>query len=682
MILDLTAHHLSSTPPTAFWRIPALRRDAWPALRWLPALAIVYWWTLTGLQAWLKPAAKLNGGQLWHLPAVLALAGLAFLIVRLAPERLATRSLWQSAGIALGGGLLVSIALPLGWNVLALLALLAGVFAWGVAPLREWPRLLFGRSRRTEALMGISFAVLEKLGQRDWRQIETDFLKALAELREIDTELATSRSQHAHWRDFLSSLSQHFAPLFGALSFQGIEEKPPELAWFIAQFPPFAPDERARYNSVAFYRNVVLENTDAKPETHLLWLNAGLMLADRRPKTLADTRLDLHLLRLPILLDPTLYSERDNQTIASALEAVFELADQETLNVFQQNSWLAVLERITELEDTVLAAAVTTLDRLHPGHRRSFAPDAHAHSPEREARLLAVLKHLAAQGEDARVSSGPATPEAEAARAERAEQRVHVLTMELLDAMAKTNYCNEEDRYETHIEQELNMAVLHHIWMLHNRLLPVLGELRKDVEEHGVQLGDFLPHLGRKFGALIYTLNEITPQDHYRWLLDTAGHTELTLGDSEQQGNLFQRLMFLLMAFHRQMARGDQSAAFAALTHYTMLLAARYPLGRLGFESALVTGMEMLAKCALPAEQMETFFVLFTEMPKRYADLAEDKQEALQELVKQTTVQLGLFDNERLTNAQRKVLADWLVGVEDVVNHASTGHGVANAAGA
>jgi hypothetical protein len=666
MIRELAARHLANNPSQPFWRNASLRWDAWRALRWLPALGIVYVWTLTGLQAWLKPAGKLTGGQLWHVPAVLLLAGLAFLIVRLAPERLATRSLWQTAGIALGGGLVVILALPLGWNVLALLILVAGVLAWGAAPLREWPRLLFGRNRHTEALMGVSFTVLEKLAQRDWPQIETDFLKTLAELREIDDKLAASRSQHAHWRDFLGSLSQHFAPLFGVLSFQGNEDKHPELAWFMTNFPPFAAEERTRYNSVEFYRNAVQQNGDAKPPTRLLWLNAGLMLADRRPKTLADTRLDLHLMRLPILLDPAIYSEQDRQTVATALEAVFELGDQESLNLFQQNSWLAVLERLNELDDSILAAAVTTLDHLHPGHRRSFAPEAFAHSPEREDHLHAVLKHLAAQGEDAHVSSETATPEAEAARAERAEQRMHLLTVEMLDAMAESNFCNEEGRYEAHIEQELNLAVLHHIWLLQNRLLPILGELRTDVEEHAVQLGDFLPHLGRKFGALIYTLNETTPQDHYHWFLENAGNTDLALGDDNQHSNVFLRLMFQLMVFHHQIARSDQPTAFAALTHYTLLLAARYPLCRLGFESALVTGMEMLAKCALPAEQVETFFVLLTEMPKRYTDLAPDKQEALQELIKRSTVQFGLLDNDKLTNAHHKVLADYLVGVEDI----------------
>ena len=70
----------------------------------------------------------------------------------------------------------------------------------------------------------------------------------------------------------------------------------------------------------------------------------------------------------------------------------------------------------------------------------------------------------------------------------------------------------------------------------------------------------------------------------------------------------------------------------------------------------------MLARFELPADQIETFFVLFTEMPKRYDNLAADKQEALQEFVKRSVVQFGLMDNERLSNAQRKVLADWLVG--------------------
>lgn len=667
MFRNLTAHHLSNTSPTAFWRSPELRRDAWPTLRWLSALAIVYWWTLTGLQAWLKPAAKLTGGHWWHLPALLVLAGLAFLLVRLAPERLAKRSVWQTAGGALGVGFLIIIAVPRGWNVLALLVLLASVFAWGAAPRRVWPRLLIGRTQHTEALMGVSFAVLEKISQRDWRQIETDFLKALAELKEIDNELATSGSQHAHWRDFLGSLSRHFAPLFGILSFRSNEEQPPELAWFMTHFPPFSADERTRYNSVAFYRNTVQQNGEAERAIQLLWLNAGLMLAERRPQTLPDTWLDLHLLRLPILLDPAMYSEKDNQTVANALEAVFEFGEQTELNLFQQNSWLAVLERMNELDDTTLAATVTVLDRIHPGHRRSFAPDAHAHTQEREDRLHALLKQLAAQGQDAHVSTEPATPEAEAAREERAERRLQVLKMEMLEAMAETNFCNEEDRYEQHIEHLLNLAVLQDIGRLHDNLLPILGELHKDVEEHGVQLGEFLPHLGRKFGPLIYTLNETTPHDLYRWLLDTAGHTELTLGDSEQQCNLFLRLMFQLVVFHNRMARGDQPAAFSALTHYTLLLAARYPLCRLGFESGLVTGMEMLAKYSLPAEQIETFFVLFTEMPKRYAHLATDKQDALQELVKQTTAYLGLLDQDTLPQAQRTVLAEWMAGVEDIV---------------
>lgn len=38
----------------------------------LPALGFVYLWTLTGLQVWLKPAAKLTAGHLWHLPGWLS----------------------------------------------------------------------------------------------------------------------------------------------------------------------------------------------------------------------------------------------------------------------------------------------------------------------------------------------------------------------------------------------------------------------------------------------------------------------------------------------------------------------------------------------------------------------------------------------------------------------------------
>jgi len=64
LLRTLAAGHLNKTPPTAFWHSPELHRDAWQALLWLPALAIVYWWTLTGLQAWLKPAEKLTVGHL------------------------------------------------------------------------------------------------------------------------------------------------------------------------------------------------------------------------------------------------------------------------------------------------------------------------------------------------------------------------------------------------------------------------------------------------------------------------------------------------------------------------------------------------------------------------------------------------------------------------------------------
>lgn len=192
----------------------------------------------------------------------------------------------------------------------------------------------------------------------------------------------------------------------GALSFQSNDRKHPELAWFKAWLPPFTPKQPARYNSAAFYRNMVQESGDAKWQIRLLWLNAGLMLADRRPKTLADTQLDLHLLRLPILLDPAVNVENDRQIIATALEAVFQLANRETFNIFQQNSWLAMLECLTELEDNVLAAAVTTLDRLYPGHRRSFTADTATHTPERQDRLHAVLKHLV-QSEGAQVTTEP-----------------------------------------------------------------------------------------------------------------------------------------------------------------------------------------------------------------------------------------------------------------------------------
>jgi hypothetical protein len=331
-----------------------------------------------------------------------------------------------------------------------------------------------------------------------------------------------------------------------------------------------------------------------------------------------------------------------------------------------------VLERLTELDNNVLAAAVTTLDRLYPGHRRSFAPVTLTHTPERQDRLHAVLKHLAAQGEGAQVSSEPATPEDAAPREQRAEQRLHILTMEMLEAMAATNFCNEEDRYENHVEHALNMAVFHHIRALDSQLLPILGELRKDIEAQGIQLGDFLPHLGRKFGALIYVLCENAPREDYVWFLEHAGHTELTLADSATQDNLFLRLLWLVVAFHHHIARRDHPAAFGALTHYTLLLGVRYPLCRLGFESALYTAFEMLARFELPAEQIETFFVLFTEMPKRYDSLATDKQEALQEFVKRSVVQFGLMENERLSNAQRKVLADWLVGVEDLGSEVSS----------
>jgi len=341
------------------------------------------------------------------------------------------------------------------------------------------------------------------------------------------------------------------------------------------------------------------------------------------------------------------------------------LATRETLNIFQQNSWLAVLERLTELEDNVLAAAVTTLDRLYPGHRQSFAPESTTHTPERQDRLLSVLKHLAAQAEGAQVCSQPATPEAATAREQRAEQRMQVLIGEMQEAMAATDFCNEEGRYEEHMEQLLNMAAVQHIERREASLLAVLDELRKDIEQEGIQLGDFLPHLGRKFGALIYTLCENAPQEDYVWFLENAGHTDLAIADDNTQDNIFLRLIDLLVAFHHHSARNEHAAAFAALTHYTLLLGARYPLCRRGFEFALDTGLEMLGKFELPADQVDTFFVLFTEMPKRYDNLAADMQETLQEFVKRGIARLGLTDNDRLSNAQRKVLADWMNGLED-----------------
>lgn len=242
-------------------------------------------------------------------------------------------------------------------------------------------------------------------------------------------------------------------------------------------------------------------------------------------------------------------------------------------------------------------------------------------------------------------------------------QRLVTLLERQVEEMDATNYLNEENRYETDLEDRLNRAVLQRVDKVDETLKPILLEFKQDIESQQIDFGEFMPHLGRKFGALIYSIEQCFPDETYRWFLEQAGNSEITLIDADinHHTNFLMLVMHYNMAFHWQMRKQDHLGSFNTLLNLLNLLIVRYPLNRIACEATLVSCMQLISLKSLNAEALERFFDTLGSLPEiLYPQLTFEQQDNLMDVIKRGAAAFDLTKINPLNDNQLTILNAYL----------------------
>ena len=234
-----------------------------------------------------------------------------------------------------------------------------------------------------------------------------------------------------------------------------------------------------------------------------------------------------------------------------------------------------------------------------------------------------------------------------------AKRLVNILEI-MLEELAETNFINDEERYENNIETRLNDAVTKRVDNAHHELNPVLEELRQEIELHGVQLGEFLPHLGQKFGGVVGAIHQCFPDEHYVWFLritDAENTEDLVGGD-----NYLKLIMQQNIRFHTMMLNQDHAGTFATLCSLLDLLLVR-PLYREACEATLVTCMEIIAARTLSASLLDDYFATLKKFSELiFPQLTFQREEDLRELIQNGVQHFDLMNNAQLLDRHKDIL--------------------------
>lgn len=242
-------------------------------------------------------------------------------------------------------------------------------------------------------------------------------------------------------------------------------------------------------------------------------------------------------------------------------------------------------------------------------------------------------------------------------------QRLVTLYERQVKEMKATNYLKEENRYETDLEDRLNHAVFQRVDKVDEAIKPILLEFKKDIESQQIDFGEFMPHLGRKFGALIYSIEQSFPDETYRWFLEHAGNTDIALTDTKDNGqvNFLMLAIHYNMAFHWNMRKQDHLASFNILVNLLNLLIFRYPINREACEATLVSCMQLISLKTFDSESLERFFDSLGSLPEiLYPQLTFEQQDNLMDVIKRGAAAFDLMKVNQLNDNQQKILNDYL----------------------
>ncbi|MEA1990211.1 MAG: hypothetical protein U9N57_13525, partial [Pseudomonadota bacterium] len=370
----------------------------------LPSVLFWYLWMVQSVEVFLD--LKSQGNDVWglypgaHISILIGLSGLV-LFISLFSKKAQKVNKFALLAMSLFGSILVILFLPKGYGWIGLLLLaIAMVYYW----LTPWHSIrsqwlpLSKKTQNPEVMQAVILTLTESITKLPYPLIREAVLPLLDELLSLSNEYRAKKSPDLElFEEFVQALSEHIQPVLGALSYRAksLDNDTTALMVFMERFPPFPAQDRARFNSVESYRNTVLSNQIARDISQAMWLKSALIVADNSPNTLADTLFDIELMLMPILLKNT--DEHKHEIALIMLRFVERLENKENkLNVFQQNSWLKLLEMLVALPksqsgDILLLSSVF---KKLSFTQNSFSEGTFQYSAEREKQLQNLLKQI------------------------------------------------------------------------------------------------------------------------------------------------------------------------------------------------------------------------------------------------------------------------------------------------
>ncbi|GAB6069047.1 hypothetical protein JCM30760_01440 [Thiomicrorhabdus hydrogeniphila] len=364
----------------------------------LPSVAIWYLLVVQGMSVFL---GFKSSSTLWEVYSIFhILAGLVILLLTVFIARVSERAKSQNKfrlfAISLFGSLFLILLSPTGWGWIALLFLgLSAVIYW----LTPWNKVItqfqpFGT--HAGSTIAVVLQITETIIRLPYTEIRAPMLNLLKDfLAKIDNE--ENLHKKAQLERFALDFSEYIKPLLGALSYRSktLKNDAPELMQFIERYPPFPPNKRSFFNSPAYLLKAVLEDEKTKETTKILWLKSALILANQVPKTLNTTLGDIELFLLSLLLEKSEHHEQEIKDLLIRFMQRFHNTDFK-LNVFQQNSWLNVLEKIRDLpdENNDIRRKWCGYQYHWPDFAKSYAHDTFSYSKEREEKLKILTKTI------------------------------------------------------------------------------------------------------------------------------------------------------------------------------------------------------------------------------------------------------------------------------------------------
>ena len=783
--VNLIDHYLSKLQNSAdqnggvFWSKSHLWLTAKTAIGLLPSVAV---WYLLLVQAYSVFLGLNTGSVLWeNYPLFHLLAGLVLLVATLfiarVSERAKSQNKFSAFAIALFGSFFLIVISPTGWAWIPLLVLGFTALVYWLTPWSNIREQFNPVSEQIESTIAVVLVIMESISNLPYPQMRPAMLKLLKDLLEkIETE---TNPKNRHALDiFAQELSEYAKPLLAALSYRAksLKNDTPELMQFIERYPPFPSSQRVDFNLPATYLNVVLKHDSPdepfKYQAKLLWLKSALIVADQAPKTTTSSLCDIELVLLSTLLDSDNKNDREIKDLL--IRFMQRLADTEyKLNVFQQNSWLKVLQQIHDLpeQDEDIRRKWCGYDYEYPDYRKSFAEKSFAFSQKRENKLKELVKNIWSKVDGS--DTGPSLigiksdmwkmgliddevaltldeacqKDAEThvnlpnhvaklimrgerftfyellktlpdevmvpflsllnentreefyqaiqkqfeadvkayfetlrqkVQSEEPDQQtilnlvfryirsgecVAQLILRQIDEFDESNYIQDPERYEYDIENKLNQASLKRVDQVGDFFKEILGELKSDIETGNLELQTFIDHLGYKFGALFWSINQAFSNEVFDWFLHTAQNKSSRL-EENLQTDYAGRIMLENIAFHTAMVKGDKAGAFRALNQLFILHSARYPMQNESTLASLVSCIEMLSQTEQPVENIQEFFAALESLPKDYPSLTPEKQQELQETIKLAIAKYDLMENHQLNNSQKNLLGKFILGME------------------